>query len=97
MRVLAPATILDGLESHMGRELDTSTNLVAEVYNFVNNGGLCCIRKRKTAEQREYEDLRTKLANKQEEVRRLQQQCDELNGARQQSTQNPFSQHSPQR
>ena len=39
----------------------------------------CCVRKRKSAEQREYDDLRHKLAQKQEEVRRLQEQCDELN------------------
>ena len=53
-----------------------------EMFDYVTTGcsQLCCIRKRKTAEQREYEDLRAKLAEKQEEVRRLQAQCDQLNG-----------------
>ena len=55
--------------------MTSNTNPVTGAVREWLTEALCCTRRVKSSEKREYDQLRVALARKQEEVRRLQEQC----------------------
>ena len=64
-----------GVVLSAARRMTSNTNPVTGAVREWLTEALCCTRRVKSSEKREYDQLRVALARKQEEVRRLQEQC----------------------